>query len=68
MALTDLINGFLDNLSPENRRIFLRRYWYLSSVREIAQDYGLTQSKVKMSLLRSRNRLRQALEKEGIPL
>lgn len=68
MVLTDLINGFLDNLSPENRRIFLRRYWYLSSVREIAQDYGLTQSKVKMSLLRSRNRLRQALEKEGIPL
>ena len=46
----------------------MRRYWYVSSVKEIAEDYGITESKVKMSLLRSRNQLKAALEKEGIAL
>ena len=68
MALTDVLNRFLTSLSPEHRRIFMRRYWYVSSVREIADEYGITESKVKMSLLRSRNQLKEALEKEGIAL
>lgn len=46
----------------------MRRYWYLSSVKEIAEDFGMGESKVKMSLLRSRNQLRKLLEKEGITL
>ena len=40
----------------------------VKSVKEIAEDYGITESKVKMSLLRSRNQLKAALEKEGIAL
>lgn len=66
MVITDALNCFLEALSPENRRIFLRRYWYLSSIRQIARDYDLTESKVKMSLFRSREQLKQILEKEGI--
>jgi RNA polymerase sigma-70 factor (ECF subfamily) len=46
----------------------MRRYWYVSSVKDIANDYGITESKVKMSLLRSRNLLKEVLEKEGIAL
>lgn len=47
---------------------FMRRYWYLSPIKEISTDYSISESKVKMSLLRSRNELRQLLEKEGINL
>ena len=64
LILTDVLNRFLGSLSVENRKIFMRRYWYFSSIKEIAKDYALTESKVKMSLLRSRNTLKQFLEKE----
>jgi RNA polymerase sigma-70 factor (ECF subfamily) len=46
----------------------MRRYWYLSPIKEIAADFSLSESKVKMSLLRSRNELKLLLEKEGIEL
>lgn len=68
MELVALLNGFLASLSAEHRKIFMRRYWYVSSIKEIAQDYGITESKVKMSLLRSRNQLKELLEKEGVTL
>lgn len=66
--LTEAINCFLENLTKENRVIFIRRYWYLSSIQEIARDYSLTESKVKMSLLRSRKKLKKFLEREGVAL
>ena len=66
MALTDCINRFLGKLKPEERKIFVRRYWCMSPVATIAQDYHLSESKVKMSLLRTREKLRTALEREGI--
>ena len=68
MELTELLDRFLASLTPENRKYFMRRYWYFSSVSQIAADYGLTESKVKMSLLRSRNKLREMMEKEGVSL
>ena len=68
MVLVDTLNRFLASLSAEHRKILMRRYWYISSVKEIADDYGITESKVKMSLLRSRNQLKAVLEKEGIAL
>ena len=67
-VLVDALNNFLASLSAEHRKIFMRRYWYVSSVKEIAEDYSITESKVKMSLLRSRNQLKAVLEKEGIAL
>ena len=66
--LACIIESFLDTLTIENRVIFMRRYWYLSPIKEISTDYSISESKVKMSLLRSRNELRQLLEKEGINL
>lgn len=68
MALAEIFNRFLGSLSTEQRKIFMRRYWYLSPVKEIAADYRMGESKVKMSLLRSRNELKRLLEKEGISL
>lgn len=65
VALIDVLDRFLAALPAQQRKIFLRRYWYVSSVREIADEYGMSESKVKMSLLRSRKQLRAVLEKEG---
>ena len=46
----------------------MRRYWYLSSIKEIANEYSMGESKVKMSLMRSRNELKTLLEMEGMSL
>lgn len=64
--LARLIDAFLEDLTPEARVFFVRRYWYLYTVREIAAAHGVGVSKVKMSLLRSRNALKQRLEEEGV--
>ena len=61
-----LLNEFLESLPKQTRLIFLRRYWHLDTVAEIAARYGLTESKVKMQLSRTRAKLRIHLEKEGV--
>lgn len=68
LELAEILDRFLGSLSAETRKIFMRRYWYLCSIREIAADFRLSESKVKMALLRSRNELKALLEKEGIAL
>jgi len=65
MALTECINSFLETLKEDERKIFVRRYWYVSSVSEIASDYLYSESKVKMVLLRTRNKLKEYLTNEG---
>lgn len=65
MALREAINGFLSTLKEEKRNIFLRRYWYLDSVADIAKRFGLSESKVKTTLFRCRGQLREYLEQEG---
>lgn len=66
--LTEVLNRFLADLPAEKRQIFMRRYWYMSQVKDIAEDFGISESKVKMTLLRLRNKLKQILEREGIVL
>lgn len=68
LVLKEAINRFLWSLPADSRKIFVRRYWYLSSVKEIAQDFSVSESKVKMVLLRLRGRLKLFLEKEGIEI
>lgn len=60
------LNAFLESISQESRVIFLRRYWFCDTVGEIAQRYGISESKVKMRLLRTRNQLADFLSREGI--
>ena len=64
--LVRCLNRFLEDLPKEQRMIFVRRYWYGSSVREIAQAYAIGESKVKVTLSRLRGRLKDYLEKEGV--
>lgn len=67
-ALSALLSDFLHTLSPAMCDVFLRRYWYLDSVEQIADRYGYSASKVKMMLKRTRDQLRARLEKEGFGL
>lgn len=62
------LNGFLETLPKEHRLLFLRRYWFADSVAEIAKRYDMTESNVKTQLFRTRNKLRDYLEKEGIQI
>ncbi len=68
IALRDTLNRFLGSLPKRTRNLFVRRYWYASSVADIAKDYGMKESNVRMTLLRARNKLKQALIKEGFTL
>ncbi len=68
LVLRDALNRFLRHLSPESRRIFVRRYWYCDSVRDIAQAFGGSESRIKMNLLRTRRELKLFLESEEICL
>ena len=64
--LGEALNRFLERLPQESRLIFMRRYWYMDSVHEIAARYGFGESRVKTSLFRTRQKLREYLEKEEV--
>ncbi len=66
--LRQTIEGFLDRLSPENRVIFLRRYWFFDDYSQIARRTRLTEKIISMRLVRMRKKLKQHLEKEGFLL
>ena len=68
LVLVDCLDRFLAALPAETRSIFMRRYCFFSPVKEIAADFSMTESKVKMTLLRARNTLKGLLMKEGIEL
>lgn len=64
--LAELLNKFLWSLGEDERRVFVCRYWGCDSIAQVARQFGFGQSKVKMMLLRTRNKLRDFLEKEGV--
>ena len=65
IALKDAMNAFLHSLPTQTRQIFALRYWHFYAVADIAKHLGVGQSKVKMQLLRSREKLKAHLLKEG---
>ena len=64
--LSMALDRFLRTLTPENRMVFLRRYWYADTIAEIAARYGISESAVQMRLNRTRAKLGSFLEKEEI--
>lgn len=67
-ALSDLLSRFISSLRERERTIFVRRYFHLYPITEIARDLGLNESTTAMTLSRIRAKLRKYLEKEGISL
>lgn len=68
MILIDALDHFLEKLPKIKRMVFVRRYWYLSTIKDIGMQYGISESKVKSMLFRTRNDLKNYFEKEGIYL
>ena len=62
--LIRLINTFLDGLNRRDRDIFMRRYWHMDSIAEIAKRHGISESSVKSNLFRARKKLKKALMRE----
>lgn len=60
------IEDFLRRQSTEKRNIFLRRYWYCSSISDIARDFSVSESKVASILYRQRMKLKEHLESEEL--
>jgi len=66
IAIRDAINGFLDSLAELPRKIFVKRYFYMLSVKQISVEMKTSVSNVKVSLMRTREKLKAYLEKAGI--
>lgn len=66
--LLEAINGFLARQSPQNRAIFVCRYWYADRVKDIAARFGMTENHVSVTLTRLRRRLLECLTKGGFEL
>ena len=63
-----ILDAFLETLPRDSRLIFLRRFWYADSIGEIAQRYGMSESKVKMQITRTKEKLRTYLKNEEVYL
>ena len=63
--LTRMIERFLDTLPLQTRKVFMRRYYMADSIRDIADAYQMSVSAVKISLMRTRQKLKQFLGEEG---
>lgn len=63
--LAEVVQNFLGKLPKEKRILFLRRYWLCDSIKELAEDYGISETGISMRLLRIRKQLKIYLEKEG---
>ena len=66
--LARTIDRFLRGLPEKEYCVFLRRYWYMDSLLEIARRYHMAEGTVKSMLHRTRQKLRVYLEQEGVSL
>lgn len=63
-----IISDLLRRLSYSDRNIFLRRYWFLDSIKDICERFEISESKAKSSLYRTRMKLSKELVKKGVAL
>lgn len=63
--LGESISAFVRQLPAQSRHVFVGRYYFLDSVKDIARYCGISEAKVKTMLFRMRGNLRAYLEKEG---
>ena len=61
-----LLDTFLKSQAPENRMVFMRRFWYSDSIAEIAGRYGISEAAVQKRITRTKAKLAAFLEQEGI--
>ena len=61
-----IIEEFLDTLTVENRVIFMRRYWFADSYKDIAEFVGLTEKNISVRLTRIRKKMKQYLTEREV--
>ena len=64
--LAKIVSDFLRTQKPDQRNVFIRKYWFFDSIEEIAERYHFSQTKVKSMLFHTREKLKKHLKKEGI--
>lgn len=60
--LARMIGDFLETLSRENRIIFIRRYWFLDSYKDISDFMNLSEKTISVRLTRIRKKLKRYLK------
>lgn len=68
LYLKIVIEQFLDHLDADSRLMFVRRYWYGDSVRNIARIFRISENNASVRLHRIRKELKDYMEKEGVSL
>lgn len=63
--LLQTINAFLGSLPETERDLFVCRYWFLASIKELSGKFGFSESKTKSMLFRTREKLKDFLSEEG---
>lgn len=66
--LSARISAWLLSQKPEDRILFVRRYWYADSLKELAEARGAVPARLSERLYRMRLSLKSTLEKEGVIL
>ena len=66
--ITAAIDSFLGQLNVVERGVFMRRYWMMEPIADVARHYDISVSKTTTMLFRLRNKLKKHFMKEGIPL
>lgn len=66
LELTEILNAFLCELPARERQVFICHYWYCDSIKDISRQFGFTQSKVKMMLSRTRQKMLDHLKKQEV--
>ena len=66
ILLGEYISKWLESLSADDRALFLRRYWFGESLRELSREVGTGEGHLAQKLYRLRLQLKKELEKEGV--
>ena len=66
--VTQSINSYLASIDQAERIAFVLRYFYGESIRDICERFDMSESKVKSLLFRTRKKLKNHLEKEGVAI
>lgn len=64
--LARIIESFLDTLTAENRVIFMRRYWFSDSCKDIAGFVGLSEKNISVRLTRIRQKMKSYLAEREV--
>ena len=55
-------------MEKEERRLFIKRYWYGEEIKNLAKEKGTAPSKISKKLFSLRQKLKNELSKEGYTL